>query len=155
MSADNDARPTPAATAIEGLPMLLMMDLPSPWNVSHFVGALGATEGAITPAEPLDAAPLEQLFEGREDVFFGYEFAIQGGNPPTTRSTTTSVSSPTPTPCAGAFLIVIVFAGFAAGEVLAIKELGVGLAIAVLVDATLIRTVLVPTTMKMLGERNW
>ena len=47
------------------------------------------------------------------------------------------------------------FAGFAAGEVLAIKQLGVGLAIAVLVDATIVRTLLVPATMKMLGERNW
>jgi RND superfamily putative drug exporter len=54
-----------------------------------------------------------------------------------------------------AFLIVVVFTGFAAGEVLAIKQLGVGLAIAVLVDATLVRTLLVPATMKLLGERNW
>jgi RND superfamily putative drug exporter len=54
-----------------------------------------------------------------------------------------------------AALIVVVFAGFAAGEVLAIKQLGVGLAIAVMVDATLVRTLLVPTTMKLLGERNW
>jgi RND superfamily putative drug exporter len=56
---------------------------------------------------------------------------------------------------AAALLIVIVFAGFAAGEVLAIKQLGVGLAIAVLVDATIVRTLLVPATMRLLGERNW
>jgi RND superfamily putative drug exporter len=56
---------------------------------------------------------------------------------------------------AAAFLIVIVFTGFAAGEVLAIKQLGVGLAIAVLVDATIVRTLLVPATMNLLGERNW
>jgi RND superfamily putative drug exporter len=54
-----------------------------------------------------------------------------------------------------AALIVVVFAGFAAGEVLAIKQLGVGLAIAVVVDATIVRTLLVPATMKLLGERNW
>ncbi len=54
-----------------------------------------------------------------------------------------------------ALLIVIVFGGFAAGEVLAIKQLGVGLAIAVIVDATLVRMLLVPATMKLLGERNW
>lgn len=54
-----------------------------------------------------------------------------------------------------AILIVIVFVGFAAGEVLAIKQLGVGLAIAVVVDATLVRTLLVPATMRLLGERNW
>jgi putative drug exporter of the RND superfamily len=54
-----------------------------------------------------------------------------------------------------ALLIVIVFIGFAAGEVLSIKQLGVGLAIAVIVDATLVRTLLVPATMKLLGEKNW
>jgi RND superfamily putative drug exporter len=54
-----------------------------------------------------------------------------------------------------AALIVVVFAGFATGEVLAVKQLGVGLAIAVIVDATLVRTLLVPATMKLLGERNW
>jgi RND superfamily putative drug exporter len=54
-----------------------------------------------------------------------------------------------------AALIVVVFAGFAAGEVLAIKQLGVGLAVAVIVDATIVRTLLVPATMKLLGERNW
>jgi RND superfamily putative drug exporter len=52
-------------------------------------------------------------------------------------------------------LIVVVFAGFAAGEVLAVKQLGVGLAVAVVVDATLVRTLLVPATMKLLGARNW
>jgi len=54
-----------------------------------------------------------------------------------------------------ALLIVIVFAGFAAGEVLAIKQLGIGLAIAVIVDATVVRMLLVPATMTLLGDRNW
>jgi RND superfamily putative drug exporter len=54
-----------------------------------------------------------------------------------------------------AFLIVVVFAGFAAGEVLPIKQLGVGLAVAVIVDATIVRTLLVPATMRLLGEWNW
>jgi len=35
------------------------------------------------------------------------------------------------------------------------KEMGIGLAAAVLIDATLIRAVLLPATMKLLGERNW
>jgi RND superfamily putative drug exporter len=54
-----------------------------------------------------------------------------------------------------AFLIVVVFAGFAAGETLTIKQLGVGLALAVIVDAAIVRTLLVPATMKLLGEWNW
>ncbi|MEL7155845.1 MAG: MMPL family transporter [Actinomycetota bacterium] len=54
-----------------------------------------------------------------------------------------------------ALLIVVVFAGFAAGETLTIKQLGVGLALAVIVDATVVRSLLVPATMKLLGEWNW
>ena len=54
-----------------------------------------------------------------------------------------------------ALLIVIVFAGFAAGESLNVKQLGFGLAIAVIVDATIVRTFLVPATMRLLGEWNW
>ena len=54
-----------------------------------------------------------------------------------------------------ALLIVVVFAGFATGGFLVIKELGLGLAVAVVVDATIVRTLLVPATMKVMGERNW
>jgi putative drug exporter of the RND superfamily len=54
-----------------------------------------------------------------------------------------------------AALIVVVFTGFALGEVLAVKQLGVGLAIAVVIDATLVRMLLVPAVMSVLGEWNW
>jgi RND superfamily putative drug exporter len=54
-----------------------------------------------------------------------------------------------------ALLIVIVFAGFAAGEIVAMKQLGLGLAIAVIVDATVVRCLLVPATMKLMGQWNW
>ncbi|EXG81314.1 MMPL family transporter [Cryptosporangium arvum] len=54
-----------------------------------------------------------------------------------------------------ALLMIIVFAGFAAGRMLAIKELGVAMAIAVAVDATVVRCLLVPATMALLGEANW
>jgi putative drug exporter of the RND superfamily len=54
-----------------------------------------------------------------------------------------------------ALLIVIVFAGFAAGEIVAMKQLGIGLAIAVIVDATIVRALLVPATMDLLGRWNW
>jgi RND superfamily putative drug exporter len=54
-----------------------------------------------------------------------------------------------------ALLIVVVFAGFASGEVLLVKQLGLGLALAVVVDATIVRSVLVPATMRLLGARNW
>jgi RND superfamily putative drug exporter len=54
-----------------------------------------------------------------------------------------------------ALLIVIVFAGFILGDLLAVKQNGVALAVAVLLDATLVRIVLVPATMTLLGEWNW
>jgi RND superfamily putative drug exporter len=54
-----------------------------------------------------------------------------------------------------ALLVVIVFAGFAAGKMLGIKELGVALTIALAVDATVVRCLLVPATMSLLGDLNW
>jgi len=56
---------------------------------------------------------------------------------------------------AAAAVMVAVFAIFASLPTLDIKQLGVGLAVAVLIDATLIRSVLLPATMKLLGEWNW
>jgi RND superfamily putative drug exporter len=54
-----------------------------------------------------------------------------------------------------AFLVIIVFLGFAAGQSLGIKEFGLAMAIAVAIDATLVRCVLVPATMTLLGRWNW
>jgi putative drug exporter of the RND superfamily len=54
-----------------------------------------------------------------------------------------------------ALLVVIVFSGFVVGKLLVIKEIGVGLAVAVLLDATLVRMLLVPATMTLLGDWNW
>jgi RND superfamily putative drug exporter len=54
-----------------------------------------------------------------------------------------------------ALLIVVVFAGFVIGDLLAIKQTGVALAVAVLIDAPLVRIILVPATMTLLGEWNW
>jgi RND superfamily putative drug exporter len=54
-----------------------------------------------------------------------------------------------------ALLLVMVFAGFATGDIVFIKMVGIGLALAVLVDATLVRMLLVPATMRLLGDYNW
>jgi RND superfamily putative drug exporter len=54
-----------------------------------------------------------------------------------------------------ALIVVLVFGGFMAGKLLIIKEVGVALAVAVAVDATLVRMLLVPATMTLLGEWNW
>ena len=44
---------------------------------------------------------------------------------------------------------------FATLQIIDFKELGVGLAVAVLIDATIVRAVLLPASMKLLGEHNW
>jgi putative drug exporter of the RND superfamily len=54
-----------------------------------------------------------------------------------------------------AAIMVAVFAGFAAGELAMMQQMGFGLAVAVFIDATLVRSVLVPASMKLLGDRNW
>ena len=54
-----------------------------------------------------------------------------------------------------ALIMVVVFAGFTVGRLLIIKQTGVALATAVAVDATLVRLLLVPATMTLLGEWNW
>jgi uncharacterized membrane protein YdfJ with MMPL/SSD domain len=54
-----------------------------------------------------------------------------------------------------AAVMVAVFAVFASLRTLDIKQMGVGLAVAVLVDATIIRGILLPATMKLLGDWNW
>jgi RND superfamily putative drug exporter len=54
-----------------------------------------------------------------------------------------------------ALVMVGVFSIFATLSMIEVKQIGVGLAVAVLLDATLVRAVLLPATMTMLGERNW
>ncbi len=64
------------------------------------------------------------------------------------RSTASVVTS-------AAVVMVCVFAVFATLSMLFFKQFGVGLAAAILIDATIVRGVLLPATMKLLGDRNW
>jgi uncharacterized membrane protein YdfJ with MMPL/SSD domain len=54
-----------------------------------------------------------------------------------------------------AIVMVAVFSTFATLSMVSMKQLGVGLAVAVLLDATIVRAVLLPATMELLGEANW
>jgi RND superfamily putative drug exporter len=56
---------------------------------------------------------------------------------------------------AAAAIMFCVFAGFVLGSDRSLKMFGLGLAVAVLLDATVVRLVLVPATMELLGDRNW
>jgi putative drug exporter of the RND superfamily len=54
-----------------------------------------------------------------------------------------------------AAIMVAVFGGFAAGDLVMFQQMGFGLAVAVLLDATVVRSILVPAAMKLLGSGNW
>jgi RND superfamily putative drug exporter len=56
---------------------------------------------------------------------------------------------------AAALIMIAAFSGFIAGEILALREFGAGLAIAIALDATIVRAVLVPSFMAVLGRWNW
>src|SRR5215207_1270885 len=64
------------------------------------------------------------------------------------RSTASTVTS-------AAIVMVAVFGVFATLSSIVFKQLGIGLAVAILLDATLVRAILLPATMKLLGDRNW
>ena len=54
-----------------------------------------------------------------------------------------------------ALIMVAVFGGFASGKLVPIQQMGFGLGVAILLDATIVRMVLVPSAMKLLGDWNW
>jgi uncharacterized membrane protein YdfJ with MMPL/SSD domain len=54
-----------------------------------------------------------------------------------------------------ALIIIVVFSGFAAGELVSFQQMGFGVAAALLIDATIVRLVVIPAAMRLLGERNW
>jgi RND superfamily putative drug exporter len=54
-----------------------------------------------------------------------------------------------------ALIIVAVFTGFARGDLVMFQQMGFGVAVALLIDATIIRSVVLPSAMVLLGDRNW
>ncbi|HEU4354087.1 MAG TPA: MMPL family transporter [Actinomycetota bacterium] len=54
-----------------------------------------------------------------------------------------------------AVIMVAVFAAFSTGRIAGLQQMGFGLAVAVFLDATVVRSILVPSAMKLLGDRNW
>jgi putative drug exporter of the RND superfamily len=54
-----------------------------------------------------------------------------------------------------ALIIIAVFSGFARGDLVMFQQMGFGVAVALLLDATIVRLVLVPAAMELLGDRNW
>jgi uncharacterized membrane protein YdfJ with MMPL/SSD domain len=73
----------------------------------------------------------------------------------TTGAVTFGVASTARIITGAALIIVAVFAGFAAGELVMFQQMGFGVAVALLIDATIIRSVLLPAVMHLLGRWNW
>jgi RND superfamily putative drug exporter len=73
----------------------------------------------------------------------------------TDRSISEGIKSTAGTVTSAAVVMVGVFAVFTALPIVDLKEMGIGLAVAVLIDATLVRAVLLPASMKLLGDANW
>jgi RND superfamily putative drug exporter len=73
----------------------------------------------------------------------------------TTDAVTFGVASTARIITGAALIIVAVFAGFASGQLIMFQQMGFGIAAALLIDATIIRSVLLPSAMHLLGNRNW
>ena len=78
---------------------------------------------------------------------------VQTGD--TTAAVTFGVGSTARIITGAALIIVAVFSGFARGDLIMFQQMGFGVAVALLIDATVIRSVLLPSAMKLLGEWNW
>jgi uncharacterized membrane protein YdfJ with MMPL/SSD domain len=74
---------------------------------------------------------------------------------PTEQAVEEGIVSTAGTVTSAAIVMVVVFAIFASLSELDLKQLGFGLAVAILIDATIVRAVLLPATMKLLGSWNW
>ncbi len=73
----------------------------------------------------------------------------------TTDAVTFGVASTARIITGAALIIVAVFAGFARGDLIMFQQMGFGVAVALLLDATVIRSVVLPSAMKLLGDWNW
>jgi len=73
----------------------------------------------------------------------------------TTDAVTFGVGSTARIITGAALIIVAVFSGFARGDLIMFQQMGFGVAVALLIDATIIRSVLLPSAMRLLGRWNW
>ncbi|MFP4636412.1 MAG: MMPL family transporter [Nitriliruptoraceae bacterium] len=80
------------------------------------------------------------------------EYLASGDN---TGSVVAGISNTARVITSAALIMIVVFIGFALGDNIIIQQIGLGLAVAVLIDATIVRVALVPSTMVLLGDLNW
>ncbi|MEU8529345.1 MMPL family transporter [Streptomyces sp. NPDC048629] len=123
----------------------------------HFATVLGFTPtGSIEPSIPVLMFCVVYGLSMDYEVFLlariKEEYERTGD---TERAVVTGIRRSAPLITAAAGILALSFAAYATGGVVFLKELGVGTALAVLVDATLIRVVLLPVTMRLAGRANW
>jgi uncharacterized membrane protein YdfJ with MMPL/SSD domain len=123
----------------------------------HLQGLLGfQSNGAVVPWLPLFLFAVLFGLSMDYHVFIVSrikELVDRGA--PTEQAVSRGIAGTASTVTAAAAVMVAVFAIFATLSTLDIKQMGVGLAVAVLIDATVIRGILLPATMKLLGRWNW
>ncbi|HEY2949311.1 MAG TPA: MMPL family transporter [Micromonosporaceae bacterium] len=123
----------------------------------HLAGALGFTAtGFIEPTNPILMLALLFGLATDYEVFLlsrvREEWDRTGDN---TASVATGLQRTGRIITSAALLLIIVVAGFATGGMAFIKLIGIGMIVAIVVDATLVRALLVPATMRLLGRWNW
>lgn len=122
----------------------------------HFSGLLGFVPGPIEPTVPVllfcTVFGLSMDYEVLMLVRMREEYERSGDN---MRSVAEGLARTGRLVTSAAAIMVAVFAAFASASIVAMKALGVTLALAVVVDATLVRVLLVPATMRLFGDLNW
>ena len=123
----------------------------------HFADLLGfTTTGSIDATQPILIFAIAFGLSMDYEVFLlsriKESFDRTGDN---TASVALGVQKTGAIITSAAILLVIVIGSFITGEVVFIKEIGLGLGLAILVDATLVRMLLVPATMRLMGRYNW
>ncbi len=156
--------------------MLGSLVLPIKVVLTNFI-SLSATYGALvlvfqmgyfsdwlgfTPSGFLDGTVLVLIFASAFGLAIDYEMfllsrikEVRDRTGDTVQAIATGLQRSGPIITNAALLIGIVLAAFALGEVVFMKQIGLGLLVAVLVDATIVRMLLVPSTMRLLGNLNW
>ncbi|MFE5486055.1 MMPL family transporter [Streptomyces sp. NPDC056527] len=123
----------------------------------HFASVLGFTPtGSIEPSIPILMFCIVYGLSMDYEVFMlariKEEYERTGD---TDRAVVEGIRRSAPLITAAAGILALSFAAYATGGVVFLKELGVGAALTILVDATLIRVVLLPATMRLAGRANW
>ena len=121
-----------------------------------FKGVIGIEKGPIESFLPMMLFAILFGLSMDYEVFLisriREEYLATGSN---ARAVTNGLAATARVITAAAAIMVTVFAAFIFGDQRIIKEFGLGLATAIFVDATIVRLVIVPATMELLGERNW